>query len=141
MLVINIWENYKDEPNAIGIEWNNDKKEIGYTIQNIPFKNFVTPFVANIMFKNFGLLYIFENNKKLNFDVQELCTSWMGDGTWYNTTTFSHLHGYLFENFFKTGRKYRYDHKCAIDTYGKQKPPTGPDDVRNGGGRTFTIHW
>ena len=81
MLVINIWENYKDEPNAIGIEWNNDKKEIGYTIQNIPFKNFVTPFVANIVFKNFGLVYIFFKQQ----EAQLWCsrTVYFLDGGWY----------------------------------------------------------
>ena len=82
MFGIWIWNEKNDEPDAIGIKCKNFNRDIGYTIQNIPFKNLVTAFVANIVFKNFGLVYIFENIKNLNFDVQELCISWLGDGPW-----------------------------------------------------------
>ena len=39
MFAIRIWENYKYEPDAIGIKCNNHKNKIGYNIHRIPFKN------------------------------------------------------------------------------------------------------
>ena len=75
MSAISIWGNDKDEPYAIGIKFKNCKKEIGYTIQNIPLKQFITTFVVNILFQRVGLAWIVENNENLNFDVQELCPS------------------------------------------------------------------
>ena len=47
------------------------------------------------------------------------------------------MHGYSFENFFKTGRKGRYDLKFSNGTQDKQKPTTGPDDAISGGDRPF----
>ena len=39
MFDIFIWEKDRDEPDAIGIKCKNCNRDIGYTIQNIPFKN------------------------------------------------------------------------------------------------------
>ena len=89
MFSISIGEIDKYEPDAIGIKWNNYKKEIGYTIQSIPFKKIITPFVVNILFQSIGLAWIVENTENLNFDVQELRPSWMGGVTCYNSKQLS----------------------------------------------------
>ena len=56
----------------------------------------------------------------------------------YNTTIFSQLNSQSFEEFFKTGRKDRYELVCAVDAYNKVHVPV-PDNANSGGGRPFTI--
>ena len=80
MFSIRIWGNDRDEPDAIGIQCNNFKKENCYTIQNITVNKFITPFVVNIVFRHIVLSWIVERNDNLNFYVQELCPCWLGDG-------------------------------------------------------------
>ena len=58
MFAIRIWGNYKNEPGAIGIKCKNLRKEIGYTIQNVPFKKLITTFVVNLVFHHVGLAWI-----------------------------------------------------------------------------------
>ena len=45
-------------------------KTIGFLLDNQKIENFIAPFVANMMFRNFGLSWIIEPNKKLNYYVQ-----------------------------------------------------------------------
>ena len=59
-----------DEPDSIGVKFKHLKKEIGYTIQNIPFKKVITSFVVKILLQHAGLAQIVENYKNLNFDSQ-----------------------------------------------------------------------
>ena len=66
-------------------------------------------------FTHVELAWIIYNNKNLNFDVQYLHLYYLGDGTWYNLTIFSHLHVYSSKNFFNNEKKDRYDLKCDID--------------------------
>ena len=112
-----------DEPDSIGVKFKHLKKEIGYTIQNIPVKKVITSFVVKILLQHAGLAQIVENYKNLNFDSQELCTSWLSEGTLYNPKICLYLHGYSFKTFFKAGRKDRYDIMYDIDAYNKQHPP------------------
>ena len=133
MFAIRICKIDKDKLDAIWIWCNDQKKEIGYTIQNILFKKFTTPFVVNIVFQSVGLAWIVESKNNLNFDVRELCPSCLGDGTWYNPTICLQVFGYSFENLFNARIKDRYALKCDIDAYNKQKPPIGPEYATSDG--------
>ena len=87
------------------------------------------------MFQNVGFEWIVEYKNKIKFHIQELCTRWIFNGLWYNLTICLQLHGYLFENYSNTGRKYRYDLICVIYTYNKKNPPKLPDYAISGSDR------
>ena len=44
-------------------------------------------------------------------------SQWMDKGPWYNTTICTKLNGQIFKDYFKTGRKDRYEFMCAVDVY------------------------
>ena len=89
------------------------------------------------MLQHAGLAQIVENDEKLNFYSQELCTSWLSDGTLYNPKICLYLHGYSFKTFFKAGRTDRYDITYDIDAYNKQHPSKGPEDAIISNSRPF----
>ena len=57
-------------------------------------------------------------------------------GSWYNTTIFKKLNGQIFEDYFKTLCKDRYELMCAINDYDKYNVPI-PDDTSTGSGRSM----
>ena len=56
----------------------------------------------------------------------------MDNGPWYNKTNFSQLNGQNFEDYFRKGRKERYELMCSVDEYDKDNIPM-PEDASSGG--------
>ena len=87
-----------------------------------------------MLFQHVGLSWIIEKNKHLKFEMGVQDSQCMDKGTWYNTIICTKLHGKIFENYFKIGRKYRYELMCSVDAYDKEHISI-PDDVSSDGGR------
>ena len=77
----------------------------------------MTPFVLNMVFQHVGLFCIINSNNYLNFEVKVLVSQWMDKGQWYNTTNSSNLNSQILYDYFKTGRKDRYDLMCSVSAY------------------------
>ena len=58
-----------------------------------------------MVFQNVGLSWIIQSNKKLRFDFEHHCPSWVLNGPWYDTTIFSLFHDWLFEYYVTTTRR------------------------------------
>ena len=69
-----------------------------------------------MVFLSVGLSWIIENNKHINFEMGVQDSQCMDKGTWYNTIICTKLNGKIFENYFKIGRKYRYELMCSVDS-------------------------
>ena len=67
----------KDVPEAVGIMFINCVKSIGCFLENKNIENFITPFVANMLFRNIGLFWIIQSNKNLSSDFQKHFSSWI----------------------------------------------------------------
>ena len=61
----------------------------------------------------------------------------MDNGPWYNKTIFSQLNGQNFEDYFRKGRKERYELMCYVDMYEKEHVLM-PDYASSGGRRPVT---
>ena len=66
---------HEDVPYAVGIVCINRGKKIGCSLDNQTIKDYITPFVTNMLFQHFGLSWIFQSNKNLSFDFQQNCPS------------------------------------------------------------------
>ena len=106
-------------PEAITRMGINCGKIIGCSLDNQKIEDFITTFVTYIVFQRIGLFWIIKSNKNLHFDFQNHCTSWILNGPWYNTSICSQLHGLLFEDYFTTSKRDKYDIMCSIEAHGK----------------------
>ena len=72
-----------------------------------------------MVFQHIGLYLIIQPNKNLSFDFQKHCTSWILNGTWYNTMECPLLHGLVFEEFVTTDKHDKYNLMCSIEAHKK----------------------
>ena len=100
---------HKDVTEAVGIMYIHRRKSIGCSLDNQPIENFITPFVTNMVFQNFGLSWIIQSNQNLNFYFQLHYPSWEINILWYNTMICPILNGSLFEDYVETDKRDRYN--------------------------------
>ena len=93
-----------------------------------------------MVFHNFGLLWIINNNKHLKFEVNLQGSYCMDKGPCYNTTIFSKLYCQILKDYLKTGRKDRYEFMCAVDVYDNDHVPM-PNDESNGGEKKYQVNY
>ena len=62
----------KDVTEAVGIMFINCVKSIGCFLENKNIENFITPFVANMLFRNIGLFCVIKSKKNLSFIFKSL---------------------------------------------------------------------
>ena len=74
-----------------------------------------------MVFQNIGLFWIIQSNKNLSFDFQKQFPSWILNGPWYNTTICSQSHGWVFEDYFTTFKRDKYNTMCSIETFEKNR--------------------
>ena len=77
-------------------------------MKNTELNSVITTIVIHVVIQYVGLSWIVKKNKHLDFDIEVHCHQYMDNGSWYNTTICSQLNGQKFEDYFKTGQKYRY---------------------------------
>ena len=91
MFNIRIWYDnitfQKNVSDGLVINLINCGKTIGFTLDNRPIEEFITVFVTNVVFQNVGLSLITEL-KKIKFDFEHRCPSWIKNFPWYNTKIF-----------------------------------------------------
>ena len=80
-------------------------KNIGCSLDNQKIENFITPFIANMVYHHIGVSWIIQSNKNISFDFQKHCPSWIINGPWYNTIIFSQLYGLVFDDYFTTAKR------------------------------------
>ena len=90
-------------------------------LDNQHIEYFITPFITNMVFENIGLFWIIKSNKNLHFYLKYYCTSWILNGTWYNTIIFSQLHGLVFEEYFTTVKREKYNPVYSIELHEKKQ--------------------
>ena len=73
-----------------------------------------------MVFCNIGLSLIIQSNKNLGFDFQNNCPYWILNSPWYNTTICSKLHGLVFEDYFTTSKRDKYNLMCSIEAHEKK---------------------
>ena len=71
---------------AIGITCINCCKSIDFLLDDKHIKDFITPFVTNMVFQHITLFWIIQSNKNLNLDLKNHCPYWILNVAWYNTT-------------------------------------------------------
>ena len=86
-----------------------------------------------MVFTHVLLSSIYNNNQQLKFEMAIQSNKSMDKCPWYNKTIRIKLNGQIFEDYLKTGRKYRYESMCYVDGYDKEHVPMS-DDASNGGG-------
>ena len=106
-------------PESVGIICINCGNIIGCYLANKNMEDFITPFVTNMVFQKIGLFWIIRSNKNLNFDFQNHYLSWILNAKWYNTAIFSRLHDLVFEDYFTTYKREKYNITCSIEAYKK----------------------
>ena len=70
-----------------------------------------------MVFHNVWLLCIIKKNSQLKFEMAAQVCQWMDKIPWYKTTISTKLHGQIFEDYLKTGRKYRYALVFFVNVY------------------------
>ena len=83
----------------------------------INYQEIITTFVLNTIFHYVDMIWIFENDEDLKYDMDTLNSDWSTGGPWYNTSICKKLHGKLFEGFIINARTDRYNIMCSIDSY------------------------
>ena len=68
-----------------------------------------------MVFHHVGLYWIIQSNKNLIFYFQKHCPSWLLNGTWYNTIICSRYHGLVFEDYFTTAKRDKYNIMCSME--------------------------
>ena len=117
---------------------NSSERNVTYQLDNeYELNSAITPFVFHMEFKNFGLLWIIDNNKIIQFEMDAQDRQGMDKSTWYNTTICTKLNDRIFEDDLKTGHKDRYELVFSVDKYGKENTSMN-DDAISGGGRPIT---
>ena len=101
--------NNKYVPEAVVIMCINCGKSVGCSLYNKKIENFITHFVTNIVFHNIGLFWIIQSNKNLSFGFQKTFPSWILNGPLYKATICSLLHGSVFEDYFTTSIREKYN--------------------------------
>ena len=71
---------------------------------NDHYKEIITMFVLNTELHHFGMPWIMETNKHLEYDMGKHNSDWITGGPWYNTFICKQLHGNVFEEFIRNAR-------------------------------------
>ena len=74
-----------------------------------------------MVFQNISLFCIIKSNKNLHFDFQKNCTYWILSGPWYNTMVCSLLYGLVFEDYFTTAKRDKYNIIFSIKAHKKNQ--------------------
>ena len=119
MLLIRLWNNKKFHADLIGIKCYNFKKSVTYKLQTEELNSVITPFVLPVVFQDSGLLWIIGKNNHILFKMAIIVSQWMDKVPWYNKIICTKLNGQIFEDYFKTGCKDRYELICNIYEYVK----------------------
>ena len=101
---------------------------------NTTYQYIITTFALNTMLHHVGMLWINENHKKLNYDMEIQNSDLIIFGPWYDTTICKKLDGKLFERFNINARTGRYHIMCSIDEYEKEHQLSISDDGSSSGG-------
>ena len=114
-----IWYNNNYFPDDLKINCIKCNKVFGYKLYNQTLKDIITIFVTNVVFLPVGIYWINNSKEDLKFDFDHHCPNWILNFPLCNTTICSHFQGYLFDDYFTTLRKYRYNLMCYIEAYKK----------------------
>ena len=68
----------------------------------------------------FGISWIINTNKHLEYDTEKYNPDWVSGGPWYNIYICKKLYGKVFENFIRNVRTRRYNLMCSIDAHENQ---------------------
>ena len=66
----------EDVLEAVEIMCINCGKNIGFLLDNQKIRDFITPFLTNMVSQNIGLFWIIQSNKNPDFDFKKHYTSW-----------------------------------------------------------------
>ena len=80
-----------------------------------------------------GLLCIISSNKQIKYETEEKNTDWLSEGSWYNTTICSKLHGTVFEDLIRNYKTGRYNIMCYINAHYRQQTTYVYDAISAGG--------
>ena len=110
------------KPYDVGIKCNNSNKNMDHEFNNEEFNEATNPFVIHVVIQHVELSWITQNTNHFKLYIDQHRDKYMQTCPWYNKILFSKLSGHNFEDYFKTGRKDRYEIMCAVDAYDSMHP-------------------
>ena len=113
----------RDKLGYISISCINCKKETGLYLETSTLEEMISKFVLNTILHHVGISWIISSSNEIKYEMEKTNHPyWLNKGPWYNTATFSRLHGSLFEYFITHARTDRYNLLCSLVEHNKKQP-------------------